>query len=34
VGFQNAATLAGLLLIGSLFVVTFYNDVMRLMSGG
>ena len=34
VGFQNAATVAGLLLIGSLFVVTFYNDVMRLMGGG
>ena len=34
VRFQNAATMAGLLLIGSLFVVTFYNDVMRLVSGG
>ena len=31
VRFQNAATLAGLLLIGGLFVVTFYNDVMRLV---
>ena len=29
--FQNAATMAGLLLIGGLFVVTFYNDVMRLV---
>jgi regulator of sigma E protease len=34
VRFQNAATMAGLALIGSLFVVTFYNDVMRLVSGG
>jgi len=34
VRFQNAATMAGLVLIGSLFVVTFYNDVMRLVSGG
>jgi regulator of sigma E protease len=33
VRFQNAATMAGLLLIGSLFVVTFYNDVMRLVAG-
>jgi len=32
VRFQNAATLAGLLLIGGLFLVTFYNDVMRLVS--
>jgi len=31
VGFQNYAALVGLLLIGSLFVVTFYNDVMRLL---
>ena len=31
VRFQNAATMAGLLLIGGLFVVTFYNDVMRLV---
>ncbi len=28
--FQSGATLAGLLLIGSLFVVTFYNDLVRL----
>jgi regulator of sigma E protease len=33
VRFQNAATVAGLLLIGSLFMVTFYNDVMRLVAG-
>jgi regulator of sigma E protease len=33
VRFQNAATMAGLLLIGSLFAVTFYNDVMRLVGG-
>jgi regulator of sigma E protease len=31
VGFQNAAALIGLLIIGTIFVVTFYNDVMRLM---
>ena len=31
VRFQNAATMAGLLLIGGLFLVTFYNDVMRLV---
>lgn len=30
-GFQNAATMVGLLLIGTLFVVTFYNDVARLV---
>ena len=30
IGFQNAATLVGLALIGTLFVVTFYNDMMRL----
>jgi regulator of sigma E protease len=30
IAFQNAATLVGLVLIGSLFVVTFYNDMMRL----
>lgn len=29
--FQNAATIAGLLMIGCLFLVTFYNDVMRLI---
>ena len=32
VAFQNGAALVGLLLIGSLFLVTFYNDIMRLMS--
>lgn len=30
IAFQNAATLVGLALIGTLFVVTFYNDVLRL----
>lgn len=30
--FQNAATIVGLCLIVTLFVVTFYNDVMRLIS--
>ena len=32
--FQNAATLVGLVLLGSLFLFTFYNDVMRLFTGG
>jgi len=30
--FQNAATMVGLFIIGTLFVVTFYNDVLRLFS--
>jgi len=29
--FQNAATAVGLLLIGSIFLITFYNDVARLV---
>jgi regulator of sigma E protease len=29
--FQSAATLAGLALVGLLFAVTFYNDIMRLI---
>ena len=29
--FQSAATLAGLALVGLLFAVTFYNDIMRLL---
>lgn len=29
--FQNGAMLAGLVLVGLLFAVTFYNDVMRLV---
>ncbi len=29
--FQNAATLAGLMLLGTLFLVTFYNDIARLI---
>lgn len=29
--FQNAATAVGLLLIGSVFLVTFYNDLARLL---
>ena len=33
VAFQNAAALIGLVLIGTLFVVTFFNDVMRLTGG-
>lgn len=28
--FQNAATIVGLCLIGAIFLVTFYNDVLRL----
>ncbi len=31
IGFQNAATAVGLLLIGSIFLITFYNDVARLI---
>ena len=31
IAFQNAAALLGLCLIGMLFVVTFYNDIMRLI---
>jgi regulator of sigma E protease len=31
IGFQNVAALIGLLIIGTIFVVTFYNDVMRLV---
>ena len=31
VAFQNAATLAGLMLLGGLFIVTSYNDLMRLL---
>jgi regulator of sigma E protease len=34
IAFQNAAALIGLILIGSLFVLTFYNDVLRLTGGG
>lgn len=30
VAFQNAATLAGLLIIGSIFIITTFNDVMNL----
>lgn len=33
VGFQNALTLAGLMIIGTLFVVVTYHDVMRLVGG-
>ena len=29
--FQSAATLAGLVLVGLLFAVTFYNDIMRIL---
>ncbi|HEX8876424.1 MAG TPA: site-2 protease family protein, partial [Phycisphaerales bacterium] len=30
IGFQNAATLAGLVLIGSMFIVVTFNDIMNL----
>lgn len=30
VGFQNAATLAGLVLIGSMFIIVTFNDIMNL----
>ncbi|MCA9289417.1 MAG: site-2 protease family protein, partial [Phycisphaerales bacterium] len=33
VGLQNAMTLAGLLLIGSVFVIVTFNDVARLLGG-
>ncbi|MCZ6835278.1 MAG: site-2 protease family protein, partial [Planctomycetota bacterium] len=32
IAFQSAATIVGLCLIGTIFIVTFYNDVMRLIS--
>jgi regulator of sigma E protease len=32
IAFQNVATIIGLCIIGALFVVTFYNDVLRLFS--
>ena len=32
IAFQNASTIVGLFLIGTIFIVTFYNDVMRLFS--
>ena len=31
VGFQNGAALVGLMLIATAFVVTFYNDILRLV---
>jgi regulator of sigma E protease len=30
--FQNAATIVGICLIGGLLVVTFYNDIVRILS--
>lgn len=33
IAFQNAAAALGLCLIGALFLVTFYNDIARLISG-
>ncbi len=33
-GFQNGAALVGLCLLGGLFLFTFYNDVVRLFTGG
>ncbi len=32
--FQNAATALGLVLLGSIFVLTFFNDVVRIVTGG
>ncbi|MFM8732878.1 MAG: site-2 protease family protein [Phycisphaerales bacterium] len=34
VAFQNAATTVGLVLLGTVFLLTFYNDVARLVGGG
>ena len=31
IGFQNVAALIGIVLIGSIFIITFFNDVMRLI---
>jgi regulator of sigma E protease len=33
IAFQNAATLAGLILIVTVLIVTLYNDVMRIITG-
>lgn len=33
IGFQNALTLAGLLLIGSIFIIVTFNDVSNLLGG-
>ena len=33
IAFQNAAAVLGLCMIGALFLVTFYNDIARLISG-
>ena len=33
IAFQNATALVGLMLIGTIFIVTFYNDIMRLIGG-
>ncbi|MCK4872995.1 MAG: site-2 protease family protein [Phycisphaerales bacterium] len=33
VGIQNAATLVGLVLIGAVVLITFYNDMANLLSG-
>jgi hypothetical protein len=30
---QNAATMVGLLLIGSMFIIVTFNDVVRLLGG-
>jgi regulator of sigma E protease len=32
--FQSAATALGLVLLGSIFVLTFFNDVVRIVTGG
>jgi len=33
IAFQNAAALAGIALVVGLFLVTFYNDLARLVGG-
>jgi len=32
-GFQNAAMIVGLVMLAALFLITFYNDVMRIIGG-
>lgn len=33
IAFQNVATIVGLMLIGAIFLITFYNDIIRLFDG-
>jgi regulator of sigma E protease len=32
IGFQNAAAMAGIALVAGIFLLTFYNDIMRLFA--